>query len=247
MAKVSGKKLGFGFSIENEIKDIQSFTTQVSSFSPSVTKTSRSYRVVNTNPYSFDWLGTAFFTGNFKYKGWDWKAEAVRGTISDFSMNYKENCDLYGCDGNTGTFSVDKLGKYSMDFQDFISLQPKKVSQKFLKGNDTITGSNYNDTLKGYDGNDKLVGGKGTNKLYGGKGEDTFSMDKNGVQKIMDFNAKEDIIDLPGQPSSWSKYGHVQTSKKNMFFGMYGETSKDNYFISLKSKQAFAIEDLNII
>ena len=243
------EKLGFGFSIENELKDIQDFTTQVGRYSTNVTQTSRSYRVTNDNQYTFDFLGNAFLTGNFTYKNsYDWEPSNVSGPITDFSMNYKENCDYFdGCDGNTGSFAADKLGKYQIQFKDFISLQPRKLASKMLGGNDKITGSNYDDQLKGYNGNDIIAGGKGKNKCTGGKGSDTFKFDKKGIQIITDFDAREDNIDLPGKPSSWGKYGYYQKSKKQIYFGYYKDDLSDDYRMSMKSKQPISIDDIQFI
>lgn len=246
MAKVNGKSLSFGFNIENEIKDIQGFTTTLGGSPNAVTQTSRSYRVDSNDINTYDFAGDAFFTGSFKFKAsYDWEPSNVSGPVTNFSMNYEEKCDFWsGCDGNKGSFKVDKIPKNSLDFQEIISLQPKQIASKMLKGNDIITGSNYNDTLLGYDGNDTLIGGKGTNKLKGGKGKDTFKLDKKGVQKILDYEKGVDLIDIPGNKSSWSKYGYYQKSKKEILFGFYKDNLKEDYLISIKSKSAIVIDDI---
>ena len=189
MAKVSGKSLSFGFSVEREISNLQSFIVAVD-FSD-ITATAGSYRARNSFDFVFPRLGEAFLAGEFIYEDPDFvfASNEVSGTISSFSFANVEDFDPVTGVGNgfSGIFQVSDLGETSIDFVDFISLQPSDVAAAVLKGKDKIEGSAFDDSLDGYsgkdkirggDGNDLLLGGKGSDRLFGDDGDDTLKGEK---------------------------------------------------------------------
>ena len=173
MTKISGQTLNFGFSIEEQISTIQSFTSEV--FTTSFT--SRSYRAIED--FGAQTLGEVFFTGSFSTEfGFASTADDVSGPISALSFTYFEFDLLDDPTGLSGVFQVDDLGRNSIDFVDFLGLQPSAVAQTILKGKDKITGSSFNDFLDGFTGKDNIKGGDGDDEIIGGNGKDKLFGEK---------------------------------------------------------------------
>lgn len=170
----------FGLLLVDDLAELQRFVTQVI---PTST-TARSYRASEDSAFATNlFLGEASFTGNFTYtRPTPTSADQVRGPISDFSFNYFSRDSLGQKTFVSGNYLVERLGKNSIDFVDFISLPTRQLASRIFKGNDRILGSSFSDKLEGFDGNDiikggdgerdEIFGGKGDDKLIGGKGTD---------------------------------------------------------------------------
>ena len=278
MARLSGKTLSFGYSIEGELHKMQTFFTHLNyldanSLEPSnasYSYQSRQYKVAFDDPSGHPFYGEFVFSGNFSSPASQFSG--TEGKVTSFSANYKEYCSLDDCRDMSGFFRVSDIGKHNIELYQLLSLASGDTARWIMRGNDTVTGSNYNDTLigrrgedvlkglKGSDiirggsgddtlfggnGNDKLFGGEGINTLYGGRGADTFILENHSTQIIKGFNYNKDKVDLPDEQSEY--YFDQENSKKTYIKDYRRYVGGYRILAVLNSKEAYVIADVSFI
>ena len=180
MAWFNGRTLSFGFSIEDQLNNIQAFfsaLTYVETHFPSSSTVSyayadQKYSVLNEDPFGAPIHGEIAFVGDFSPPR-EIFAD-IEGRVKSFSVKYNEFCGLSNCNNISGSFRVSKIGTHNIELYQLLGLwTSRKVTALITKGSDHIIGSNYSDTLVGGKGNDVLNGGGGNDVLNGGAGADT--------------------------------------------------------------------------
>ena len=131
----------------------------------------------------------------------------MSGPISAFSFTYFETDLVDQPTGLSGAFQVDDLGRNSIDFEDFLGLQPRAVANTILKGKDKITGSSFDDFLDGFKGNDKIKGGDGDDEIIGSGGKDKL-FGENGNDILKGGNGADFLDGGKGRNTLFGGKGH---------------------------------------
>ena len=140
------------------------------------------------------------------------KNKLVRsGTINTLEINQKDG--FLGLGG----FNILTAKNAEIDIRDLITTGYSNksaggLSKKFLRKNDSITGSDSDDHLAGYRGNDTITGGLGADILAGGAGKDVFV-----------FNS----IDDSGSFTNYSSYGSSKVGGDTFYEAEYNDIVVD--------------------
>ncbi|OUV13807.1 MAG: hypothetical protein CBC46_06690 [Verrucomicrobiaceae bacterium TMED86] len=140
------------------------------------------------------------------------KNKLVRsGTVKTLEINQKEG--FLGLEG----FHILTAKNAQIDIRDLIATGYSNksaggLSKKFLRKNDSITGSDSDDHLAGYRGHDTITGGLGADILVGGAGKDVFV-----------FNS----IDDSGSFTNYSSYGSSKAGGDTFYEAEYNDIVVD--------------------
>jgi hypothetical protein len=157
------------------------------------------------------------------------------GNIEEMIIR-KENNFL----GTTG-FDIIHVSNANIGIHDFLmcgysNQTARGLSRKFLKGNDSIIGSDADDYLCGYRGNDTIKGGLGADVLYGGHGKDHFIYNSISDSGALTATTLNGYLHAGGNT-------YTQSNFNDLILDFQSGKDKINLTkIGLKSKKSLSIE-----